>query len=86
MMFDLPFNPDLLEQRIRSSLGLQSVRRTIFRSMCLIWKRLELGAGARYYEVPDGSQYTCPTSTIDQSVYNYLINHLASPDETLATI
>lgn len=37
VMFDLPFNPDLLEQRIGRLIV--SAVRTIFRSMCLIWRK-----------------------------------------------
>lgn len=37
VMFDLPFNPDLLEQRIGRLDRIGG--RTIFRSMCLIWRK-----------------------------------------------
>ncbi len=81
-MFDLPFNPDLLEQRIGRldrigqahdiQIHVPYLEKTA-QSVLLLW----------YHEGLDEFEHTCPTGrTIYASVYNDLINYLASPDET----
>lgn len=51
--------------------------------MCLIWKTAQSVLVRWYHEGLDAFEHTCPTGrTIYDSVYNDLINYLASPDET----
>ncbi len=83
VMFDLPFNPDLLEQRI-GRLDRIGQAHDIPDPCALSGKNGSVGAGAAWYhEGLDAFEHTCPTDAlIYDSVYNDLINYLASPDET----
>ncbi|WNN49169.1 RNA polymerase-associated protein RapA [Siccibacter colletis] len=82
VMFDLPFNPDLLEQRIGRldrigqahdiQIHVPYLEHTA-QSVLVRW----------YHEGLDAFEHTCPTGrAIYDSVYNKLIAFLAAPDNT----
>lgn len=82
VMFDLPFNPDLLEQRIGRldrigqahdiQIHVPYLERTA-QSVLVRW----------YHEGLDAFEHTCPTGrTVYDSVHNELINYLATPENT----
>ena len=82
VMFDLPFNPDLLEQRIGRldrigqahdiQIHVPYLERTA-QSVLVRW----------YHEGLDAFEHTCPTGrTVYDSVHNELINYLAAPETT----
>jgi len=81
VMFDLPFNPDLLEQRIGrlDRIGqLNSIKIKVpyleqtAQAVLLRW----------YHEGLDAFEHTCPTGrTIYDSVYPTLVGFLAAPNE-----
>lgn len=82
VMFDLPFNPDLLEQRIGRldrigrahdiQIHVPYLERTA-QSVLVRW----------YHEGLDAFEHTCPTGrTVYDSVHNELINYLAAPENT----
>ncbi|ERK12408.1 RNA polymerase associated protein RapA [Pantoea sp. AS-PWVM4] len=80
VMFDLPFNPDLLEQRIGR---LDRIGQMHDIQILVPW--LEKTAQAvllRWYnEGLDAFEHTCPTGrTIYDSVYSQLIEYLAAPE------
>nr|WP_310618190.1 RNA polymerase-associated protein RapA [Pantoea cypripedii] len=80
VMFDLPFNPDLLEQRIGR---LDRIGQMHDIQILVPW--LEKTAQAVllrwYHEGLDAFEHTCPTGrTIYDSVYNQLIEYLAAPE------
>ena len=82
VMFDLPFNPDLLEQRIGR---LDRIGQAHDIQIHVPW--LEKTAQAvlvRWYnEGLDAFEHTCPTGrAIYDSVYSRLIDFLATPDNT----
>ncbi|WP_067709069.1 RNA polymerase-associated protein RapA [Erwinia sp. ErVv1] len=82
VMFDLPFNPDLLEQRIGR---LDRIGQAHDIQIHVPW--LEKTAQAvlvRWYnEGLDAFEHTCPTGrAIYDSVYSRLIEFLATPDNT----
>lgn len=81
-MFDLPFNPDLLEQRI-GRLDRIGQAHDIQIHVPYLEKTAQSVLVRWYHEGLDAFEHTCPTGrTIYDSVYNDLINYLASPDET----
>ncbi|ADU67964.1 RNA polymerase-associated protein RapA [Pantoea sp. At-9b] len=80
VMFDLPFNPDLLEQRIGR---LDRIGQMHDIQILVPW--LEKTAQAVllrwYHEGLDAFEHTCPTGrTIYDSVYSQLIEYLAAPE------
>jgi len=80
VMFDLPFNPDLLEQRIGR---LDRIGQLHDIQILVPW--LEKTAQAVllrwYHEGLDAFEHTCPTGrTIYDSAYPQLIEYLAAPD------
>ncbi|MBK0097063.1 RNA polymerase-associated protein RapA [Erwinia sp. S63] len=80
VMFDLPFNPDLLEQRIGR---LDRIGQMHDIQILVPW--LEKTAQAVllrwYHEGLDAFEHTCPTGrTIYDSEYNKLIEYLAAPE------
>ncbi|WP_333601956.1 RNA polymerase-associated protein RapA [Atlantibacter hermannii] len=82
VMFDLPFNPDLLEQRIGR---LDRIGQAHDIQILVPWleKTAQSVLVRWYHEGLDAFEHTCPTGrTIYDSVYNELINYLASPEET----
>ena len=82
VMFDLPFNPDLLEQRI-GRLDRIGQAHDIQIHVPYLEKTAQSVLVRWYHEGLDAFEHTCPTGrTIYDSVYNDLINYLASPDET----
>lgn len=81
VMFDLPFNPDLLEQRIGR---LDRIGQKNDIHIMVPW--LENTAQAVllrwYHEGLDAFEHTCPTGrALYDSVYPQLINYLAAPDK-----
>ncbi|BFI63642.1 RNA polymerase-binding ATPase [Yersinia pseudotuberculosis] len=81
VMFDLPFNPDLLEQRIGR---LDRIGQN--REIQIMVPYLEDTAQAIlvrwYHEGLDAFEHTCPTGrTIYDSSYQELISYLATPSE-----
>ncbi|CFQ48930.1 ATP-dependent helicase HepA [Yersinia frederiksenii] len=81
VMFDLPFNPDLLEQRIGR---LDRIGQN--REIQIMVPYLENTAQAIlvrwYHEGLDAFEHTCPTGrTIYDSGYQELIGYLATPNE-----
>ncbi|CNE71168.1 RNA polymerase-associated protein RapA [Yersinia nurmii] len=81
VMFDLPFNPDLLEQRIGR---LDRIGQN--REIQIMVPYLENTAQAIlvrwYHEGLDAFEHTCPTGrTIYDSAYQELIGYLATPAE-----
>ena len=81
-MFDLPFNPDLLEQRI-GRLDRIGQAHDIQIHVPYLEKTAQSVLVRWYHEGLDAFEHTCPTGrTIYDSVYNDLINYLASPDQT----
>ena len=82
VMFDLPFNPDLLEQRI-GRLDRIGQALDIQIHVPYLEKTAQSVLVRWYHEGLDAFEHTCPTGrTIYDSVYNDLINYLASPDQT----
>ncbi|MGU0172798.1 RNA polymerase-associated protein RapA [Escherichia coli] len=82
VMFDLPFNPDLLEQRI-GRLDRIGQAHDIRIHVPYLEKTAQSVLVRWYHEGLDAFEHTCPTGrTIYDSVYNDLINYLASPDQT----
>ncbi len=82
VMFDLPFNPDLLEQRI-GRLDRIGQAHDIQIHVPYLEKTAQSVLVRWYHEGLDAFEHTCPTGrTIYDSVYNDLINYLASPDQT----
>lgn len=82
VMFDLPFNPDLLEQRI-GRLDRIGRAHDIQIHVPYLEKTAQSVLVRWYHEGLDAFEHTCPTGrTIYDSVYNDLINYLASPDQT----
>ena len=82
VMFDLPFNPDLLEQRI-GRLDRIGQAHDIQIHVPYLEKTAQSVLVRWYHEGLDAFEHTCPPGrTIYDSVYNDLINYLASPDET----
>ncbi|MCZ7833527.1 RNA polymerase-associated protein RapA [Atlantibacter hermannii] len=82
VMFDLPFNPDLLEQRIGR---LDRIGQAHNIQILVPWleKTAQSVLVRWYHEGLDAFEHTCPTGrTIYDSVYNELINYLAAPEET----
>lgn len=82
VMFDLPFNPDLLEQRIGR---LDRIGQAHDIQILVPWleKTAQSVLVRWYHEGLDAFEHTCPTGrTIYDSVYNELINYLAAPEET----
>ena len=82
VMFDLPFNPDLLEQRIGR---LDRIGQAHDIQILVPWleKTAQSVLVRWYHEGLDAFEHTCPTGrTIYDSVYNNLINYLAAPEET----
>ena len=80
VMFDLPFNPDLLEQRIGR---LDRIGQAHDIQILVPW--LEQTAQAVllrwYHEGLDAFEHTCPTGrTIYDSVHSQLIGYLAAPE------
>lgn len=80
VMFDLPFNPDLLEQRIGR---LDRIGQLHDIQILVPW--LEKTAQAVllrwYHEGLDAFEHTCPTGrTIYDQQYNQLIEYLAAPE------
>ena len=81
-MFDLPFNPDLLEQRIGR---LDRIGQAHDIQILVPW--LEQTAQAVllrwYHEGLDAFEHTCPTGrTIYDSVHSELIGYLAAPENS----
>ncbi|MDF2913860.1 MAG: polymerase-binding ATPase [Pantoea agglomerans] len=81
-MFDLPFNPDLLEQRIGR---LDRIGQAHDIQILVPW--LEQTAQAVllrwYHEGLDAFEHTCPTGrTIYDSVHSQLIGYLAAPENS----
>ncbi|HAI06187.1 MAG TPA: RNA polymerase-associated protein RapA, partial [Pantoea sp.] len=82
VMFDLPFNPDLLEQRIGR---LDRIGQAHDIQILVPW--LEKTAQAVllrwYHEGLDAFEHTCPTGrTIYDSVHSQLIDYLAAPENS----
>jgi len=82
VMFDLPFNPDLLEQRIGR---LDRIGQAHDIQILVPW--LEQTAQAVllrwYHEGLDAFEHTCPTGrTIYDSVHQQLIGYLAAPENS----
>ena len=80
VMFDLPFNPDLLEQRIGrlDRIGPDAISD----HSALPGTHRTGGAGALVPRGLDAFEYTCPTGrTIYDSCYEQLIGYLAAPTE-----
>jgi ATP-dependent helicase HepA len=82
VMFDLPFNPDLLEQRIGR---LDRIGQAHDIQILVPW--LEQTAQAVllrwYHEGLDAFEHTCPTGrTIYDSVHSQLIGYLAAPENS----
>ena len=82
VMFDLPFNPDLLEQRIGrlDRIGQQN-------NIDIMVPYLEQTAQSVlvrwFHEGLDAFEHTCPTGrTIYDSVHDQLINYLAAPENS----
>ena len=83
-MFDLPFNPDLLEQRI-GRLDRIGQAHDIQIHVPYLEKTAQSVLVRWYHEGLDAFEHTSPDRThYYDSVYNDLINYLASPDQTEA--
>nr|VXZ88734.1 RNA polymerase-associated protein rapA [Klebsiella pneumoniae] len=78
-MFDLPFNPDLLEQRIGR---LDRIGRAHDIQIHVPYRKTAQSVLVRWYhEGLDAFEHTCPTGrTVYDSVHDELINYLAAPE------
>lgn len=82
VMFDLPFNPDLLEQRI-GRLDRIGQAHDIQIHVPYLEKTAQSVLVRWYHEGLDAFEHTCPTGrTVYDSVHNELINYLAAPEST----
>jgi ATP-dependent helicase HepA len=82
VMFDLPFNPDLLEQRI-GRLDRIGQAHDIQVHVPYLEKTAQSVLVKWFHEGLDAFEHTCPTGrTIYDSVYPQLIEYLAAPENT----
>ncbi|WP_171998907.1 RNA polymerase-associated protein RapA [Cronobacter sp. JZ38] len=82
VMFDLPFNPDLLEQRI-GRLDRIGQAHDIQIHVPYLEKTAQSVLVRWYHEGLDAFEHTCPTGrAIYDSVYERLIGYLAAPENT----
>ncbi|WP_455812527.1 RNA polymerase-associated protein RapA [Pseudomonas graminis] len=82
VMFDLPFNPDLLEQRI-GRLDRIGQAHDIQIHVPYLEKTAQSVLVQWYHEGLDAFEHTCPTGrTVYDSVYAPLIEYLAAPENT----
>lgn len=82
VMFDLPFNPDLLEQRI-GRLDRIGQAHDIQIHVPYTEKTAQSVLVRWYHEGLDAFEHTCPTGrTIYDTVYNNLIGYPAEPENT----
>ncbi|EOV9626434.1 RNA polymerase-associated protein RapA [Cronobacter sakazakii] len=82
VMFDLPFNPDLLEQRI-GRLDRIGQAHDIQIHVPYLEKTAQSVLVRWYHEGLDAFEHTCPTGrAIYDSVYEQLIGYLAAPENT----
>lgn len=82
VMFDLPFNPDLLEQRI-GRLDRIGQAHDIQIHVPYLEKTAQSVLVQWYHEGLDAFEHTCPTGrTIYDKAYAQLIEYLASPENT----
>ncbi|BDH47148.1 RNA polymerase-associated protein RapA [Salmonella enterica subsp. enterica serovar Choleraesuis] len=82
VMFDLPYNPDLLEQRI-GRLDRIGQARDIQIHVPYLEQTAQSVLVRWYHEGLDAFEHTCPTGrTIYDQVNAQLIDYLASPDKT----
>lgn len=82
VMFDLPFNPDLLEQRI-GRLDRIGQAHDIQIHVPYLEKTAQSVLVQWYHEGLDAFEHTCPTGrTIYDKAYARLIEYLASPENT----
>ncbi|WP_435947175.1 RNA polymerase-associated protein RapA [Dryocola sp. BD586] len=82
VMFDLPFNPDLLEQRI-GRLDRIGQAHDIQIHVPYLEKTAQSVLVQWYHEGLDAFEHTCPTGrAIYDSVYTQLIQYLAAPENT----
>lgn len=82
VMFDLPFNPDLLEQRI-GRLDRIGQAHDIQIHVPYLEHTAQALLVRWYHEGLDAFEHTCPTGrAIYDSVYSKLITYLAAPDKT----
>ena len=82
VMFDLPFNPDLLEQRI-GRLDRIGQAHDIQIHVPYLEKTAQSVLVRWYHEGPDAFEHTCPTGrTIYDQVHADLIGYLAAPENT----
>lgn len=82
VMFDLPFNPDLLEQRI-GRLDRIGQAHDIQIHVPYLEKTAQAVLVQWYHEGLDAFEHTCPTGrTIYDNVYQQLIEYLAAPENT----
>lgn len=82
VMFDLPFNPDLLEQRI-GRLDRIGQNHDIEIHVPYLEKTAQAILVDWYHRGLDAFEHTCPTGrTIYDSVYPQLIEYLATPENT----
>ncbi|WP_275554543.1 RNA polymerase-associated protein RapA [Mixta sp. Marseille-Q2659] len=80
VMFDLPFNPDLLEQRI-GRLDRIGQARDIEIMVPYLEKTAQSVLVRWYHEGLDAFEHTCPTGrTVYDRVHDRLIGYLASPE------
>ncbi|KOC88886.1 RNA polymerase-associated protein RapA [Winslowiella iniecta] len=80
VMFDLPFNPDLLEQRI-GRLDRIGQAHDIQIMVPYLEKTAQSVLVRWYHEGLDAFEHTCPTGrTVYDSVYQPLIEYLAAPE------
>lgn len=81
VMFDLPFNPDLLEQRI-GRLDRIGQMHDIQIMVPYLENTAQAVLGLWFHEGLDAFEHTCPTGrTIYDSSYEQLLNFLAAPTE-----
>ncbi|WP_435929059.1 RNA polymerase-associated protein RapA [Dryocola sp. BD613] len=82
VMFDLPFNPDLLEQRI-GRLDRIGQAHDIQIHVPYLEKTAQSVLVRWYHEGLDAFEHTCPTGrAIYDNVYKQLIEYLAAPENT----
>ncbi|RKQ39946.1 RNA polymerase-associated protein RapA [Enterobacter sp. R1(2018)] len=82
VMFDLPFNPDLLEQRI-GRLDRIGQAHDIQIHVPYLEKTAQSVLVQWYHEGLDAFEHTCPTGrAIYDNVYTQLIQYLAAPENT----
>lgn len=82
VMFDLPFNPDLLEQRI-GRLDRIGQAHDMQIHVPYLEKTAQSVLVKWYHEGLDAFEHTCPTGrTVYDSVYAPLIEYLAAPENT----